>query len=104
MQPSDFVHLHVHSDFSLLDGACRIDRLAQAAKDFGTNALAITDHGNMFGAISFYRTVSALGLKPIIGYEAYVAPTNRFDRNSTARGESAFQHLTLLARLSLIHI
>ena len=98
MQPSDFVHLHVHSDFSLLDGACRIDRLAQAAKDFGTNALAITDHGNMFGAISFYRTVSALGLKPIIGYEAYVAPTNRFDRNSTARGESAFQHLTLLAR------
>ena len=99
MQPSDFVHLHVHSDYSLLDGACRIDKLAQMAKDYGNTALALTDHGNMFGAISFYRAVSALGLKPIIGFEAYVAPGSRFTREGGGRGgDAAARHLTLLAR------
>ena len=99
MEPGDFVHLHVHSDYSLLDGACRVDRLAETAKGHGLKALALTDHGNMFGAIEFYRKVGSVGLKPIIGYEAYVAPGSRYDREvSASQGEGAFHHLTLLAR------
>ena len=69
-----FVHLHVHSEFSLLDGACRIGRLAARAKELGQTALAITDHGVMYGVIDFYRAAKAEGIKPIIGCEVYVAP------------------------------
>jgi len=96
MPPSDFVHLHVHTHYSLLDGACRLDELFEAAGRFGMPALAITDHGNMFGAVEFYESALKAGLKPILGYEAYVAPGSRADRDARA-GESA-HHLTLLAR------
>ncbi len=99
MSPSDFVHLHLHSDYSLLDGACRIDKLVELAKAQGLKALALTDHGNMFGAIEFYRAVHDAALKPLIGYEAYVAPASRFAREpGAAQGEGAFHHVTLLAR------
>ena len=69
-----FVHLHVHSEYSLLDGACRIDEMAKQAKQMGQNALAITDHGVMYGAVAFYQACQAAGVKPIIGCEVYVAP------------------------------
>ena len=66
---NEFVHLHLHTDYSLLDGACRIDRLAERAKELGMPAVAMTDHGNLFGAINFYKTLKKIGLKPIIGCE-----------------------------------
>jgi DNA polymerase-3 subunit alpha len=94
---SDFVHLHVHTHYSLLDGACRLEELFEAAKRFGMPALAITDHGNMFGAIEFYEEALKAGIKPIVGYEAYVAPGSRLDREAKA-GEPVTHHLTLLAR------
>ena len=72
MNHSDFVHLHNHSKYSLLDGACRIDLMIQRALEFRMPALAITDHGNMFGAIEFYSEAMKHGVKPIIGMEAYV--------------------------------
>ena len=75
-----FVHLHVHTEYSLLDGACRIDKVAEAARDMGQTALAITDHGVMYGAVNFYRACKAAGIKPIIGCEVYVAPRSRFDK------------------------
>ena len=75
-----FVHLHVHTEFSLLDGACRIDRLAQKAASMGQTALAISDHGVMYGAVAFYKACKAAGIKPIIGCEAYVAPRRMSDR------------------------
>ena len=75
-----FVHLHVHTEYSLLDGACRLDRLCSAAKERGQTALAITDHGNLFGAVDFYRAAKKHGIKPIIGCEVYVASRSRFDK------------------------
>jgi len=93
---TEFVHLHVHSDFSLLDGACRISALAKAAAREGWPALALTDHGNLFGAIKFYEAVLSAGVKPIIGYEAYVASGSRFDRDARSSRDAA-NHLTLLA-------
>ncbi|MCI0493252.1 MAG: DNA polymerase III subunit alpha, partial [Planctomycetes bacterium] len=92
-----FVHLHCHSHYSLLDGASPIDGLVARAKELGMNALAITDHGNLYGALEFYTTCRKAGLNPIIGYEAYVAPESRFDKAANARGESSY-HLTLLAQ------
>ncbi|MGH9362292.1 MAG: DNA polymerase III subunit alpha, partial [Thermoanaerobaculia bacterium] len=92
----DFVHLHVHSHFSLLDGAITLPELVEAARSNGMPALALTDHGNLFGAVQFYRRCKDAGVKPIIGMEAYVAPGSRFDRRRTPQG--AFHHLTLLAR------
>jgi DNA polymerase-3 subunit alpha len=89
---SQFVHLHVHSEYSLLDGACRIDRLCQGAAELGATAVALTDHGVMYGAMEFYYAARALNLTPILGCEAYVAPRGRFDRS--VRDEA---HLTLLA-------
>ncbi|MBE3135648.1 MAG: PHP domain-containing protein, partial [Acidobacteria bacterium] len=77
-----FVHLHVHTEYSLLDGACRIDDLVAAAVAQGAEALAITDHGNLHGVIAFYEAATDAGLKPIIGYEAYVAPGRRQDRQT----------------------
>ena len=75
-----FVHLHVHSEYSLLDGACRIDGLVARAKALGQTAVAVTDHGVMYGAVDFYRAAKQEGIKPIIGCEVYVAPRTRFDR------------------------
>lgn len=89
---SSFVHLHVHSEYSLLDGACRIDRLCRRAAEDGARAVALTDHGVMFGAMEFYYAAREYGLTPIIGCEAYLAPRGRLDR--TAREEA---HVTLLA-------
>jgi DNA polymerase-3 subunit alpha len=93
-----FVHLHVHTEYSLLDGACRIGDLVASAKAEGAPALAITDHGNLFGAIEFYAAVHKAGLKPIIGYEAYVAPGRRQDRETLPGTQDAGHHLILLAR------
>ena len=90
-----FIHLHVHTDYSLLDGVCRIDRLIEKAIDYKYRAAAITDHGNMFGVIEFYDAMMKAGLKPIIGEEFYVAPTSMRDKK-TVGGVSNF-HLTVLA-------
>lgn len=87
-----FVHLHVHSEYSLLDGACRIDRLCRRAAELGAKAIALTDHGVMYGALEFYYAAREHGLTPILGCEAYLAPRGRFDR--TVRDEA---HVTLLA-------
>ena len=92
MYHSDFVHLHVHTQYSLLDGACRIKELIQKAADYKMPALGMTDHGNMFGAIEFYQTAIKLGVKPIIGCEAYVAPGSRFDKTT---GKGGASHLVL---------
>lgn len=97
MPDRPFVHLHCHSHYSLLDGASRIPELAARAKELGMNALALTDHGNLYGAIEFYRECKAVGINPIVGYEAYVAPTKRTDREARRRGDAGF-HLTLLAQ------
>ncbi len=89
---SQFVHLHVHSEYSLLDGACRVDGLCRRSADDGSPAVALTDHGVMYGAMEFYYTARDFKLTPIIGCEAYIAPRGRFDR--TVRDEA---HVTLLA-------
>ncbi|HZY98657.1 MAG TPA: DNA polymerase III subunit alpha, partial [Candidatus Baltobacteraceae bacterium] len=88
----DFVHLHVHSEYSLLDGACRVDRLCRRTAENGSPAVALTDHGVMYGAMEFYYSAREARLTPIIGCEAYIAPRGRFDR--TVRDEA---HVTLLA-------
>ncbi len=92
---SDFVHLHLHTEFSLLDGACRIDELLDEAAKLGMPALAVTEHGNMFSSVVFHDAARKRGIKPILGCEVYVAPGSRFDKNGTA-GETA-NHLVLLA-------
>ncbi|MGC9454650.1 MAG: DNA polymerase III subunit alpha [Phycisphaerae bacterium] len=92
----DFVHLHVHSHYSLLDGACRPEKLVQAAVDSGMDALALTDHGNLFGAAEFYKLATGAGIKPILGLEAYISPTTRHDR-SMGNPATAAYHLLLLA-------
>ncbi|MBQ8057138.1 MAG: DNA polymerase III subunit alpha, partial [Ruminococcus sp.] len=89
-----FTHLHVHSEYSLLDGACRIDRLVSTAKNLGQTSLAITDHGVMYGVIDFYRACKKQGIKPIIGCEVYVAPRSRFDKSFDFDKE--YYHLVLL--------
>ena len=92
----DFVHLHIHSEFSLLDGANRIKDLPVRAKELGMDAIAITDHGVMFGAIDFYKACMANGVKPIIGCEVYVAPRDRSDKDPNI--DSKYNHLILLAK------
>jgi DNA polymerase III subunit alpha len=94
---SSFVHLHCHSEYSLLDGANRVGDLIAKAKEFEQPALAVTDHGCMFGAWTFQEEAKKAGIKPIIGMEAYVAPNSRFDREK-AKGEKGYYHLVLLAR------
>lgn len=89
-----FVHLHVHTEYSLLDGACRLDRLCSVAKERGQNAIAITDHGNLFGAVDFYKAAKKQGIKPIIGCEIYVAARSRFDKVHGI--DSNRHHLVLL--------
>ena len=91
-----FVHLHVHTEFSLLDGACRIDRIAKKAKALGQTALAVTDHGVMYGAVAFYKACQAEGIRPIIGCEVYVAPRSRFQKEHGT--DSGYSHLILLCR------
>ena len=93
----NFVHLHVHSEFSLLDGAARIEALFRKAAEYQMPALAITDHGAMFGALQFYEAGIAAGVKPIIGVETYVAPSSRFER-APGESEEKYRHLTVLAR------
>ena len=115
MKHSDFVHLHNHTEYSLLDGACRIlndsgkagDFLQQAER-YKMPALAITDHGNMFGVIEFYQACVKIGIKPIIGSEVYIAPQSRLNKKSSGISQAAF-HLTLLAKneigyKNLIHL
>ena len=96
MWHSNFVHLHTHTEYSLLDGACRIKELVAKAKKYKMPALAITDHGVMYGVIQFYKEAIRQGVKPIIGCEVYVAPNSRFDK-STQRKETPY-HLILLAK------
>ena len=91
-----FSHLHVHTEYSLLDGSCKIKELIQRAKDLGMKNIAITDHGNMYGVIDFYRAALAADMNPVIGCEVYVAPGSRFDRE-VSKGEERYNHLVLLA-------
>lgn len=93
---SDFVHLHIHSEFSLLDGANRIKDLPVRAKELGMNAIALTDHGVMYGVIDFYKACKKEGIKPIIGCEVYVAPRSRFDKEPNI--DNKYNHLILLAK------
>ena len=92
----DFVHLHVHSEYSLLDGMCRIKDLQKRAKELGMKAIALTDHGVMYGAVNFYKECVKEGIKPIIGCEVYVAPRTRFDKESGI--DDDYAHLILLAK------
>jgi len=93
---SGFVHLHNHTSYSLLDGACRIDQMLDQARSFGMDSLAVTDHGAMFGVIEFYKEAKKRGIKPIIGCEMYMAPGSRFDKSSHSIHEAAY-HIVLLA-------
>ena len=104
----EFAHLHVHTEFSMLDGAARVDDLVAAAVADGQTALGITDHGNMYGVLDFYKACREQGIKPIIGTEAYMAHDTRFERPSrrgrvddsggqTEGGRKLMYHLTLLA-------
>ena len=93
-----FVHLHVHSEYSLLDGANRLSDLVRKTNEFEMPALALTDHGCLFGAWSFQKAARKNGIKPIIGMEAYVAPGDRRERVRGGRGDKAYYHLVLLAR------
>lgn len=89
-----FVHLHVHTEFSLLDGSAKIKELVQTAKDLGMDSIAMTDHGAMFGAIDFYKAATAVGVKPVIGCEVYIAAGSRLDKDTRSGG---YYHLVLLA-------
>ncbi|MCD4777914.1 MAG: PHP domain-containing protein, partial [Desulfobacterales bacterium] len=90
-----FVHLHVHTQYSLLDGAIRIDALLKRAIDFGMDSVAITDHGTMFGVLEFFEKAGKAGVKPIIGCEFYVAPRNLTDK--TVLDNKGLSHLVILA-------
>jgi len=92
----DFIHLHNHTEYSFLDGAIRIDDLVKKAAAWNMPALAITDHGGLFGAIEFYETCMKQGIKPILGFEAYVAPESR--KNKRPGDDNKSSHLILLAR------
>ena len=91
-----FTHLHVHSEYSLVDGACRIKDLVKRAAELGQTAVAITDHGVMYGAVAFYKEAKSRGIKPIIGCEVYVAPRSRFDKDREQ--DSVRYHLVLLCK------
>ncbi|MBQ8276188.1 MAG: PHP domain-containing protein, partial [Clostridia bacterium] len=92
---AEFVHLHLHSEYSLLDGACRIADIPVRAAEAGHTAVALTDHGVMYGTVAFYRACRAAGIKPILGCEVYVAPRSRFEKTNTV-GEANYAHLVLL--------
>ena len=98
--PGDFVHLHLHSQYSLLDGANKLPELCKRVAELGMPAVAVTDHGNMFGAFHFFHEALQQGVRPIIGVEAYIAPADRRNREAQAASESGegyAYHLTLLA-------
>ena len=96
MAGKGFTHLHLHSQYSLLDGAIDFDKLLKRCKQLQMDSVAVTDHGNMFGAIEFYTKARSAGVKPIIGMEAYVAPGSRFDKTKSSISDAAY-HLILLA-------
>src|SRR6187401_812916 len=99
MSHADFVHLHLHTEYSLLDGACRLDKLAEKAHELKFSALAMTDHGAMHGAVDFYKTARDKGIKPIIGCEVYVAPGSRLEKKTATGGtRDIYNHLVLLAK------
>ena len=93
----EFTHLHVHTEYSLLDGSSKIKELVSRAKELGMDSLAITDHGVMYGVVDFYRAAKAAGINPVLGCEIYVAPGSRFDREAGNAKESRYHHLVLLA-------
>ena len=93
---ADFVHLHLHSEYSLLDGACKIKDIAKYVKSVGQSAVALTDHGNMYGAVEFYKACKEEGIKPILGCEVYVAPTSRFEKVRIRN--APYYHLVLLVK------
>jgi DNA polymerase-3 subunit alpha len=97
MSDPPFVHLHVHTQYSLLDGATRIDRLFERVREMGMDSVALTDHGNLFGALAFYNAAKGSGVRPIIGCEVYLSPTDRHDRTSS-EARRVRQHLVLLAK------
>ena len=98
MSHAEFVHLHLHTEYSLLDGACRMDKLMDRAAELKFGAMAITDHGVMYGAVDFYQTARSKGIKPIIGCEVYVAPNSRLEKKSSNGGRDVYHHLGLLAK------
>ena len=99
MSHADFVHLHLHTEYSLLDGACRLDKLIDRAHELKFPALAITDHGAMHGVIEFYQMARAKGIKPIIGCEVYVAPGSRLEKRPGGGSRDLYHHLGLLEQL-----
>src|SRR5580765_1615221 len=98
MAHADFVHLHLHTEYSLLDGACRLDRLMDKSDELKFSSLAITDHGVLCGAIDFYRAAQEKDIKPIIGCEVYVAPGSRLEKKTSSGGRDVYNHLVLLAK------
>ncbi len=98
MDHPPFVHLHCHSHYSLLDGASPIKKLVARAKELGMTGLALTDHGNLYGALEFYNACKDAGINPIVGYEAYIAPGSRFEKGGATSSKEAAYHLTLLAK------
>ncbi|MGA2864373.1 MAG: DNA polymerase III subunit alpha [Verrucomicrobiota bacterium] len=98
MPHAEFVHLHLHTEYSLLDGACRLDRLVHKARELKFPALAITDHGVLYGAVDFYLAARDKGIKPIIGCEVYVAPGSRLEKKTGTGGRDIYHHLVLLAK------
>ena len=96
-----FAHLHVHTEYSLLDGSNKIKECVARVKELGMNSVAITDHGVMFGVIDFYRAAKAAGIKPVLGCEVYVAPGSRFDKEAVGNGDDRYYHLVLLAENDL---
>jgi DNA polymerase III subunit alpha len=95
MKENQFTHLHVHTEFSLLDGSCKINELLARTKELGMDSIAITDHGVMFGAIDFYKTAIEMGIKPIIGCEVYISSKDMTDKR--ADKSNFYYHLVLLA-------
>ncbi|HEY6169383.1 MAG TPA: DNA polymerase III subunit alpha, partial [Verrucomicrobiae bacterium] len=98
MAHAEFVHLHLHSEYSLLDGACRLDRLMERARELNFPAIALTDHGVLYGAIDFYQAARDAGIKPIIGCEVYVAPGSRKEKKTGSGTRDIYNHLGLLAK------
>ena len=97
MSQTPFVHLQVHSEYSLLDGAIRMDQLVGKAAEFGMPAIALTDHGNLFGTVEFYQAAEKAKVKPIIGCEIYVAPGSMHEKKTANGGKDVAFHMTLLA-------
>ena len=100
MRHAEFVHLHNHSHYSLLDGAVRVEKMVEAARGARMPALALTDHGNLFGAVEFYMKATAMGVKPIVGCEVYVARESRHKRREEGRHSERSHHLPLVKPLT----